>query len=772
MWREIGIPLALVLLGCQLNLLAQVSDSCSLELKGQIIDHHDNSELAYSTILILELGSGTVADENGIFSIEGLCRGKYTVQYSHVGCETADTIIELYSDKSIRLYLEHHLELLRTIEVHGDHLDGPASQSREELSGNQLAEMQGKSLGESLADLPGVSVLQTGPTVFKPLIQGMYGSRIAIFQEGVRLEGQDWGLDHAPEVDPFSGDRLTVVKGAGAVEYGVDAIGGVILIDRQEAAPDSHLHGRANLSIGENGRSGALAVKLSRQTGPGEFHFLGSGRRAGDLHTPDYNLTNTGMAEFSVGLGLRRQISAYQVKLNYNLFVNNLGVMRSSHIGNLTDLEAALTADRPAIVEPFSYSIGSPRQEVLHHTLNVEAGRDITGLGQLDFQYSLQVNDREEYDIRRGDRSDKPALDLRLISQKLGLKLRHKPLVSGLPGLIGLGWSYKDNTNIPGTGVRPLVPDYLSMAPYVFIIEKWGWKKSLIELGIRYEYQWMKAWTFDQLNVLTTPEFHYHNVAANAGVVFRPGESLSYRTNLGLASRAPNVHELFSEGLHHGAAAIEIGSRDLEPEQSVKWMHNLTFSKGKFHLGADLYGQYFKGYIFLQPRDEPELTIRGAFPVFDYLQADALLLGTDLSANIQLPRGLDVKLQYSLIRGRNRDIGDWLIYMPADRVEAALGYRHGPDSDQSPSFGAEIRYAYSFKQVRLPVQGDLIDAPDGYGLLGLKLRSRISLGEMPLNIVLTLSNAMNLGYREYLNRLRYFADEPGRNIELQFYTTF
>ena len=57
----------------------------------------------------------------------------------------------------------------------------------------------------------------------------LYRKRVLKLYDGVRHEGQDWGLDHSPEIDPFAAGAMHVVKGASGVRYGPDAIAGVLL---------------------------------------------------------------------------------------------------------------------------------------------------------------------------------------------------------------------------------------------------------------------------------------------------------------------------------------------------------------------------------------------------------------------------------------------------------------------------------------------------------------------------------------------------------------
>ena len=38
-----------------------------------------------------------------------------------------------------------------------------------------------------------------------------YSNRVIILNNGIRQEGQQWGNEHAPEVDPYIANRLSVI---------------------------------------------------------------------------------------------------------------------------------------------------------------------------------------------------------------------------------------------------------------------------------------------------------------------------------------------------------------------------------------------------------------------------------------------------------------------------------------------------------------------------------------------------------------------------------
>lgn len=69
------------------------------------------------------------------------------------------------------------------------------------LHSAQLQAMPLQNLARSLEPIPMAQTLSTGMGIGKPVVQGMFGQRLPILNNGFRLEGQTWGLDHAPEID-------------------------------------------------------------------------------------------------------------------------------------------------------------------------------------------------------------------------------------------------------------------------------------------------------------------------------------------------------------------------------------------------------------------------------------------------------------------------------------------------------------------------------------------------------------------------------------------
>ena len=210
---------------------------------------------------------------------------------------------------------------------------------------------------------------KTGPSIFKPMIHGLHSNRVLILNNGIRQEGQQWGSEHGPEIDPFIASELKVVKGANGVRYGPDAIAGVVLVEPAALRDSAGLGGRLDLVGMSNGRTGAVSGMLEGNFGkiPAlAWRVQGTLKRGGDVHTPDYFLNNTGLREYNFSAAAGWTKKNYGVDVFYSQFNTDIGIFGGAHIGNLTDLELAIERDTPLVVTPFSYEIGRPFQHIEH----------------------------------------------------------------------------------------------------------------------------------------------------------------------------------------------------------------------------------------------------------------------------------------------------------------------------------------------------------------------------------------------------------------------
>lgn len=771
------------------------TDHCDCFIQGVVKDNATKQPIVGAVVLIKEQNKGTTTDVNGRYRIANLCQGTYTVIGRIVG----------YQEKTYTIKLEHGAEQdirlsedelhLANVDIKAEKIDN-LTQTRNVLENAALDQTRGQSLGEALKQISGVTTLQTGSSIAKPVIHGMHSNRVLIMNNGVRQEGQQWGSEHAPEIDPFVAKKITVLKGAAGVRYGSDAIAGVIMVE-PEALPDStKIGGELNTVYFTNGNqivtSGILegGFRPAKSAVPQSFgvRVQGTFKRGGDISTPDYRLANTGVSEvnFSVDANYKRR--NWLSEVFFSQFNTKIGVFAGSHIGNVTDLVQAIERGKPLSIytpENFTYNIGRPYQDVQHNLLKLKSVAQLQG-GKLSLTIGRQYNYRKEVDVLRGDKN---LVQLFQLTSYTGeLLFEHKPIARLLTGSIGVNANFQQNIT-SGSLKEPrsstvLIPNFQNYTGGIFLIERVVRNRWEVEGGVRYDFRNLDVYRIPrgQQDVVNGNQQN-ENFTGTFGINYRPGSQWNFLFNVTSAWRAPTVNELYSDGVHHGAASYEKGDESLSPEVATNLSFTTNYINKVFQLELHLYSNYIKDFIFLSPTGRPTLTIRGAFPEFRYTQTDSRFTGFDLSGNFQLHKRVWLNSKLSYLHAQDITHNQPLIMIPPNRWENTLHY-------DWKKTGVSLTNLYVAKQNRVPDKvifsdiptneivfnqygGDFAPPPPAYSLWSAAVSQQFKLGQNNgLSVSLTVSNLFNTTYRDYLNRFRYFTDEIGRNFTLRAKYTF
>jgi iron complex outermembrane receptor protein len=750
---------------------------CTCTLKGVVHEKDIHQSVPGAVIYLKGSNISTFADGNGIYNFKNLCQGKYTIICQAVGFQKVEVVVNLTQEHNEDFSLEDNDEHLQEVVVAGKKIEN-LTQTKNSLEGQVLEQTRGQNLGESLKSIAGVTTLQTGSSISKPIIHGMHSNRVLILNNGIRQEGQQWGSEHAPEIDPFVAKKLTVIKGAAGVRYGSDAIAGVIMVEPDPLPDSAAIHGEIN-SVGlSNGRmgvfSGIIEGGISKISGLA-WRLQGTYKRGGDMKTADYFMANTGVQErnFSLSLGYKKQ--HFGADLFFSYFDTQLGIFAGSHIGNLTDLQNAIESPRPnEIYTPSesSYTINRPNQDLAHNLFKIKSFLIDEGLGKWTFTLSRQYDWRLEYDALRGNKTLN-TLNFKLTTYTGEILLEHKPIFKQISGSIGLSGLYQENLSSSYELRKPLIntvliPNYQVFSGGVFLIERYLTNRWEFETGLRYDFRNAQAFGLNTAGQYFDNSFNFNNLSATLGANYTVNDFLSFRFNGANAWRSPNMNELFSDGIHHGAAAYEKGNINLQPEVA----HNLSFTtnyeKEKVSFELTAYLNYINNFIYLKPRSEngilqTVLTVRGAFPAFDYTQVDARFAGVDFSINYSISKHLSITEKYSMVRAKDIRNNVFMVNIPTDRLESTLKY-----SFQKYESFLSISNQLVAEQTRVEANSDFVSPPPAYSVwrmdAGMKIRK--------INVGLSVNNAFNLAYREYLNRFRYFTDEVGRNVTLRLKYSF
>ena len=761
---------------------------------------HDGSNLPGATLILAGTEQAIQTDLQGKFTFDGLCDGTYSIQVSHPFCLTQGYTLRVSGNTKHIFRLEHHLEELNEVTLEGKaYGDMTKTLFENKISEEQIEGFSGGTLGDALNSLSGVASLNTGNTVVKPMINGLHSSRVIIINNGVRMEDQEWGAEHAPNVDVNSVGNLTLIKGAGALQYGGDAVGGVIIAEASKIPVKDSLYGKTILNTATNGRGSSVASQLTKSDNNGwSGTAQGTLKRLGDFEAPDYVLSNTGIFERNASLRIGLNRFDYGMEAYYSLFKNDIGILRASHLGGAQDQVRAINSARPLIIRDFTYNIAEPKQEVTHHLARLRAFKRFEGLGKISLQYDYQSNNRLEFDIRRGDDADKASLDLELKTHTLMLDLVGDLADKGNVKA-GLMARFQNNFADPSTGVRRLIPDYDKYDLGVYgIIDYRLDEKLLLEVGARFDHTYMDVFKFyrtsfwesrgydeqfpdivvEELNnqILTNPKLNFYNASATAGGTYSFNDGYKLYFNYSLASRAPNPSELFSEGLHHSASRIELGDLTFDPEVGHKLALTFQREHPNFGFAINPYLNDINDFIVIEPT-EIQQTVRGNFQVWEYRQTDARLLGVDVDASYAITANFRYNHQFSLVKGYDRSRDEALINIPSVNTKNGLVY-------QNPDFRnlrLTLQSEYVFRQNEYPDNNfevfvpesqtmetvDVSTPPEAFHLINFSTSMDFNIHQQSkLNVGVAISNLLNTSYRNYLNRLRYYADDLGRNFLL------
>jgi len=742
----------------------------------------------------------TNSKKDGSFIISNIPNGPTKVLITYVGYKPIDTTIVVNSNLEINFKMKQKNEQLEEIVVKHKNNYFNHSVSEQKIKEKTIEKFSSQSLGNLLKEVSGVSVLKSGNTVVKPVINGLHSSRVAIFNNNVKLEDQQWGMEHAPNFDVNAAGKITVLKGASALQYGGDAIGGIVIIEPFSTKKDT-LFGKTIMTMESNGRGGTISSSLHK----GNFcdwswNAQGSFKYFGDRETPNYTLSNTGNREANFSGDLKYTGKKFDFTTFYSLYSATIGILSASHIGNVNDLYNSINNQTPSVTEDFTYSIQNPKQKVQHHLAKLNYNYYLKDGHSLALQYAFQFNNRKEFDLRTGFSDSRPALDLNLITHTINadykLSINAWDIKSGIMGL------YQNNTANPNTGVRPLIPTYNKFDAGIYAVaDNHITEDFSVEMGIRYDFSTIEAtkyylksrWEerkyspeFDTFIAgdfgnqwLTKPTFTFHNFSASIGTQYSFGKEYEWYFNLSRTVRNPNPSEFFSDGLHHSSGMIELGDLRLQQEKSNKISTSIQKKWRQVKINLNPFFNYIEDYMFLKPVGF-ETTIRGAFPVWEYQQTNALLTGVDFNSEWQVNEHWQHRLLLSYVNGRDRTNKDAIIDMPPLTINNRIQFRQKKWNNLTMELQSEM----VFRQTQFPdnnfttniivngdftpVEVDISTPPPAYHLLHFTSDFQFKVAHNSMaTLGFSVFNILNSKYRDYLNRQRFFADELGRNFQIQ-----
>lgn len=759
------------------SLLLSAAISAQIAVQGEVRDAQNGAALPGARIEVHESGLISASDSNGVFRLR-LKRGNYHLHITANGYQATDLDLKARRDTFLIFRLEPTFLELQEVLVEDSYNKTQQSKSSQPVEMIRLSEGEGaleSSLAEALEKTPGLNAYNTGVGIAKPMIRGFTGTRVAVFDQGIKQEGQQWGMDHGLEIDPFNVQAVEIIKGPGALQYGSDAISGVMKVLPTPfpkggfSGSYSGIYKSNNNSLGNSLR---LAYRKQNQFISGRL----SHQRYEDFRIPadeftyngfvlpvvDNRLKNTAgellSGRFNYGLteegyNLRLMLSHYQQQVG--LYPGAMGIPRAYDVRNIGPTD----------------DIDLPNQKINHSKaylkLNVKIGDNwlVTDLGWQ--QNSRRENSRPHtHGFQEIDDDDVRALGLDLNTWSLNSKYDWR--AHGLSVSLGTNQQWQKNRR---SGWEYLLPDFQRYNGGLFgMVEgafrrAWQWNA-----GLRFDYahhhsqNYQQPW-YNDLDSLVerSPALqrNFFNYSLALGSSYQLSDFWNFKLNLARSFRVPVPAELVANGIHHGTFRHEVGSPDLDSEVGYQADLGISYTRKDLYLRLTPFFNYFENFLFLRPAGTFSV-LPDAGQLYRYSEAEALHAGTELFLEYHPVKALHLATALEYVYNYNLESGLPLPFTPPLSNLLSAEYQLINQADQRWSVGVEHRWTADQNRV------DRNEATTpGYHLLHARLNYQKTFKPFTLNLSLQVQNIFNTAYLQHLSRYRILnLSEQGRNIIL------
>ena len=744
-----------------------------------------------------QLNRGTVSKADGSYRIENVRSGTYVLTFSFIGYQTVNREVTIRSAQTVTVDVTLRARLIQseTITVTGtpyasDPLTTPADV--DVLSGDAKFSKQQTSLGSSLDELAGVSSISTGSQMGKPVIRGLSGSQVRVLDDGVAMDYQQYGVRHGPNVDPFTSERIEVVRGAASVQYGSDALGGAVNVISNSIPNaldrDAFITGQLLSEYATNNDELVGGLHLEGATKGWGYTGTLIRRSAGNMTAPDIptftETDNTEAPKFSGELD----------HTDYDQFNGSVGVGYSGSFGQIS-AEYSRWSNEHNFLLPNGLGLGQNLEnDVVQLKGNINLGNNF--ILNPKFTYSENLRQSNPGGANAAPRSELPAdgfahLDILLKSYSAKTELEH-PAFGPFRGTIGIEYNYQDQET---RGVEPLVPSATITNMAAFLFEKAEFGSLTLSAGARFDARTHDA---EPNNALNLPDFNagetagvltqeYYEFSGSLGATYQFSDAFAIAANIGRGFRAPSLFNLHVDGIHGGVAAYQVGNPFLDSERSLNTDLSLRWRSDNVTAKVTAYRNTIKNYIFLVNSGEFSEGGQGP-PILESVQGDARLLGANANVEAQLTSWLQVNGTFETVTGENIDDNiqqvDKLPLLPPTKFSAGIrfvqneiGFFESPflsiQVNHTLSKDAAGRYEPFWQFGNAPQFSDFgVASTDSYTLWNATLGVELPLWKRPVSVQISARNLFNKAYRDFLDTYKGYALSPGRNVSFRVKVPF
>jgi iron complex outermembrane receptor protein len=707
------------------------------KLSGTVVSGIDGKPVEGALIYIPEIYKSASTDANGNFVLRHITKDTVTLTCDAAGYDTyIRKIVFDRPEKHVKIALKEKVYCLDKVvvslpfgQMQKDNVTKVEVKKADELKKLGITE-----LSEGLGHIPGVRILSGSSATAKPVVRGLTGSRLMIYNQNMPYDNFQFGAKHGLGLEMEGVEAVEVIKGPSSFIYGSGALGGVIYIVPEAFAPKKEVKAEAYgyfRSISNGFKYGAAFKKSGEKL---KFLARYTSNRNDDYRTPDgLYVKNSARVSDDIKLG----ISYDENKRKW--------VLRYQFHGEKNALYAGFSQENP---QDFML----PYQNTRQHTVNLENNWKINRKNKLHLSSGFSSHNRSLI------KNNAPFIGMVLKTLTFDARWKHKK--EQWQFIQGVQLSDKTVNNY---GQHYLLPDARQLTGgiyFTFITETPS--ADTWQAGIRWDLgrvqtgkDSIRSFALDK----TLKDFSF------SGGWKKQTEFTNLRLTLSKGFRAPNLAELTSDGVHAGR--IEKGNANLKNETNWQGDFNFEFKTIHFEWFVNMFYNRIYNYIYLAPTGQ----MQNNLSVYAYKQSDAYLYGgeTGFHFHPHFLHNIHLSVSYETVTGK-KSSGQYLPLMPPDRVVGRLQFLPQRENTDSWDYRAGLEWNYILPAYRLA--DNEIYRPD-YHLVHLNAYVSKKFNRYKAGMYFRLRNVLNTYVVPHLSAWRdKNIPEPGRSFEFGIRISF
>ncbi|QWD88868.1 TonB-dependent receptor [Polynucleobacter sp. MWH-CaK5] len=642
------------------------------------------------------------------------------------------------------------------------------------LRGDQLAQKQSSTLGQTLNGLPGVGSTDFGPNSSRPTIRGLDGDRVRVMSNGgASLDASTLSYDHAVAIEPLLVEQIEVVRGPAALQYGGSAIGGAVNVidNRIPKAPVKGVHGRAEVRAGGAESEKAAAGLVTAGDGAFAIHVDGSSRKTDNLKVPK----QAGRGDFlNSGTLLNSDADQQGGAAGFSL-TNDHGYLGFSVDTYRNEYGTGLY-EEGNIARPTRIKLKQDKLTLAGEQRNLsgKAGpfESIRGsFSTTDYKHEESAGGAVESTFKN------KGWDSRIEGT-------HLPIQTSLGSLKGAwGVQGSDFKFSASSEEATFVPNTQTNSMALFVFEELSFAEGkAVNAGLRLES--VKVDSFGggdngEGELFTADSKKFKPFSASVGYRQDMGSGWTATSGLSYTERAPTFYELYANGMHHATETYEAGNVNNKKEKGTTLELGMKFKTPTTRANFGAYVTEFSNFIGLVQDgyvDEDDggdgnsdlntcnTNFGHCVPKYNFTGIKARLYGLEADGRLPLASGLfgkasqlnmDWKADY--VRGENRSTGGALPRISPFRLSSALVYSEG-------KYSSQVDVQYAARQNRY---ADDLGATPSYTMFGLGASYKTAISGMKsAYLFMRVDNLTDVEARNASSVLRDMAPAGARAIRV------